>query len=124
MEWADEQWPAEGGTDEALGVYDQDEMTEAFCNCLDSHCRGFDLDAADVLRCGDCKLDAEANVDVEIDVDGDSNMFGFVCGIDDADDDELVTVHQRITRVCGTWMAVIVAALWEAVRRAGRNALQ
>ena len=40
--------------------------------------------------CGNCELDDEANVEVAVDVDCDSDMFEFVCGIDDAEDDEFV----------------------------------
>ena len=78
-------------------------MTEAFCGCVDSHCPCLDLDAADMLMCGACKLDDEVAVDVEVDVDGGSSMFEFVCGIDDEEDDEFVTADYESLRDVDGW---------------------
>ena len=61
-------------------VYDQDETAEACCGCIDLGCPELGWENADMVMCGVCELDDEADSD-EI-----STMFAFVCGIDATDD--------------------------------------
>ena len=91
MAWAEGQW-AEDRVEEAGAVYNQDEMMSEFCACVDPHCPGPDFDDNHIFMCVECELDDEVDVEVGVDVDGDSNMFESVCGIDDAENDEFVAL--------------------------------
>ena len=48
--------------------------------------------------CGDCNVDNEVKSKIGVDVDCDSDMFEFVCRIDDAEDDEFVTADYTCLR--------------------------
>ena len=82
-------------------MFDAEEMSDAFCHCVDSYCPKLDWhddDDDDLFMCGICEPDTEANVEVGVDVDCDSDMFELVLGIDDAEDDEFVTADYRSLR--------------------------
>ena len=91
--WADEQWAAETG-EHACAADDQDEMSAAFCGCVDSGCPELELEDAEWLMCGVCELDDEG------DVDEGSTTCEFVCGVDFAEDsnDDLVATEYRSLR--------------------------
>ena len=78
-------------------------MMAEFCACIDSHCSGPNLDDDEILMCGMCEPDDKLNVEVELDVDCDSDMFELVCGIDDAEDDEFVTSEYKSLRDVFGW---------------------
>ena len=52
----------------------------------------------EIPMCGDCKVDDQIKSEIGVDVDCDSNMFEFVCGIDgigDTEDDDFVTTKHK-----------------------------
>ena len=53
--------------------------------------------------CGYCELNDMPNVEVEVNVDCDSDIFELVCGIDDAEDDEFVTWEYKSLRDVDGW---------------------
>ena len=77
--WAKEQW-ADDGVQNASAVYDQDEMFQEFCACVDSCCSGPSLDDVEIPMCGDCNVDNEVKIKIGVDVDCESDMFEFVRG--------------------------------------------
>ena len=84
-------------------VYDKDAMMQEFCACIDSHCSGPNFDDDEIFMCGMCEPDDKVNFEVEVDVDCDSDMFELVCGIDDVDDDEIVTSEYKSLRDVDGW---------------------
>ena len=102
LAWAKEQW-ADDGTENAGAVYDQDEMFQEFCACVDSCCSGPSLDDAEIPMCGDCIVDNELKSEVGVDFGCDSDLFNFVCAIDDAEDDEFVPEEYKGLRDVDGW---------------------
>ena len=89
--------------EEAGAVYGQDDTMAEFCACVDSHCPRLDWDDDDIFMCGNCERDDEVNVEVGVDVGCDSDMFDFVCRIDDAEGDEFATADYKSLRVVDGW---------------------
>ena len=89
LAWAKDQWN-DDGVENAGAVYDQDEMFEEFCGCVDSFCSGPSL----------------SDVEIPIRDDCDKHMFEFVYGINgvnDTEDDEFVTMEYRGLRDVDAW---------------------
>ena len=78
-------------------------MFQEFCACVDSCCSGPKLDDVELPMCGDCNVDSEVNFKIAVDVDCDSDMFEFVCGVGDAEDDEFVTADYKGLRDVDGW---------------------
>ena len=67
---AEEQW-ADHGVENAGAAYDQDEMFQEFCACVDSCCSGSSFDDIEIPGCGDCNVDNEVKFKIGVDVDCD-----------------------------------------------------
>ena len=94
LAWAEERWK-DDGVENAGALYDQHEMFHEFCACVDSCCSGPSLHDVEISMCGGCKVDDEVKFGIGVDADCDSNMFDFVCEIDDTEDDEFVTTDYK-----------------------------